>query len=328
MSKALKFTVVLLVVFAMGCGTVAKRSCPFTPRDYPAAQKYIDVEGLRMSYVEKGSGDETILLIHGLGASIHTWKYNLDAFASRYHTIALDLPGHGNSEMPDIPYSVNLHANYIYKFMQEKGIEKATVVGHSVGGQVAVILALNHPEVVEKLVLAAPSGADVYLTGTFKWFTERQFVRRGAFIGIGPATGGKKRFDKIMWKWLERDGKSGYSTALVYDAHSQPTEEWLQEELDYFYDFTVCPKFPDFWRAYIKTAASVPRQFVREKLNRVDTPTLILWGEADGIIPMESVILFNKLMPLSMMSIFPETGHMVMVEDPERFNRIALEFIE
>lgn len=328
MHKALKLAIVTTAVFAMGCGTVAKRSCPFTPRDYAAAQKYIDVNGLRMSYVEKGAGDETVLFIHGLGASVHTWKYNLDEFASRYHVVAVDLPGHGNSEMPDIPYSVNLHADFIYKFMQKKNIGKAIVVGHSVGGQAAVILALNHPEMVKKLVLVAPSGADVYMTGTFKWLTERQFVRRGAMVGLGPATGGKKRYDKIMWNWLERDGKHGYETALVYDAHSRPTEEWLQEELDYFYDFFVCPQFPDFWRAYLKTAASVPRQFVREKLHNLKVPALIIWGEEDGIIPLESVILFNKLIPVSMLAIFPETGHMPMVENPERFNKVVLEFIE
>jgi len=328
MSRVLKFAIVISAVFAMGCGAVAKRSCPFTPRDYDAAQKYIDIEGLKMSYVEKGSGDKTVLFVHGLGASVHTWKYNLDAFASRYHVLAIDLPGHGNSEMPDIPYSVNLHANYIYKFMKKKNIRKATVVGHSVGGQAAVVMALNHPEMVEKLVLVAPSGADVYLTGTLKWLTERQFVRRGAMVGIGPATGSKKRYDRIMWHWLERDGKHGYETALVYDAHSEPTEQWLQEELDYFYDFFVCPKFPDFWRAYLKTAASVPRQFVREKLDGVTSPTLIIWGEADGIIPLESVILFNKLIPVSMLSVFPHAGHMPMVENPERFNKVALEFIE
>jgi len=144
-------------------------------------------------------------------------------------------------------------------------------------------------------------------------------------VGISPAS--YSRFEKMMWRFLEKDGKHNYPTALVYDAHSHPAEEFLKSELKYNYDFIVSPEFPKFVRAYTLSSASIPVDFIREDLANVQATTLIVWGKNDGIVPFENAVLFNDSIPTSMMALFPECGHLAMIEQPERFNRVVMEFI-
>jgi len=327
MGKAWKVSLVLLVVLSMGCGGKDRRTVTYSPRDYKFTQKYIDVNGLKMSYIEEGVGGDTVVLVHGVGGSLNNWDYNIEAFAAKHRVIAVDLPGHGNSERPNIPYSVKLHMDYLYQFLKAKNINKATLVGHTMGGQIAVMLALKHPEMVERLVLIAPSGADVYLTSGLNWIGSRQYVRRSVTLASRVTSTHYNNYEKIVWTYMERDGKHGYATALVYDANSHPTNEFLKNEIKYYYDFMASPEFPKFVKAIRKSAVSIPRQFIREDLHKIKAPTLIIWGKEDGIMPFVNVTLFNDFIPTSMMSIFPKCGHMVMVEKPDRFNRIVLEFI-
>ena len=328
MGKALKVAIVCLFVLGTACSGPFNRKAPYTPREYKYPSQYVNVNGLTMCYIETGKGEKTILFIHGLGGSISNWEYNIDAFAAKYHVIAIDLPGHGNSDKPELPYSVKLDADYVYRFMKEKNIEKAVLVGHSMGGQIATLVSLAHPEMVEKLVLAAPSGADVYLPSTMKWFGERQYIRRAAMVAVGVSPASYPRFEMMMWRYLERDGKHNYATALVYDAHSHPTEEFLKAELKYDYDFIVSPEFPKFAEAYTKSAASIPVDFIRDELQNVKVPALIVWGRSDGIVPFENAVLFNDGIPVSMMALFPDCGHLSMVEQPDRFNRVVMEFVD
>jgi len=327
MGKALKVTVVLLVVFITACGAKRRKIVPYAPRAYSLPQKFADVEGLKMSYVEAGTGDRTIVFIHGVGGSLNNWEHNIKVFAAKYRVLAIDLPGHGNSDRPDIKYSVKLHANYIYEFLKEKGIDKAILVGHSMGGQAAVILALKHPEMVERLVLVTPSGADVYLTTGLNWIGSRQYVRRSVMGLSRLSKAPYKIYEKLVWGYMERDGKSGYATALVYDANASPTKEFLKGEMKYYYTFMATTEFPKFVKAIRKTGTSIPLQFIREDLHKVKPPTLIVWGKEDGIIPLESALVFNDLIPVSMMAIFPKCGHMPMIEKADRFNRVVQEFI-
>jgi len=331
MVKFCKVAVVLLAVVATACaGKVSVKSpkTTYAPREYKFPQKYIDINGVKLSYVESGSGSETLLFVHGVGGSLNNWDYNLEYFSARFHVLALDLPGHGNSEKPNLPYSVKLHADFIYQFLKAKNVNKVTLIGHSMGGQAAIILQLKHPEMVKKLVLVAPSGADVYLTSGLNWIGSRSYVRRGVMTGSTISGAPYKGFEKAMWAYLKRDGKSGYPTALVYDAESYPTKEFLQGEIKYYYGLMNSDEFPSFVKAIGKSRISIPVQFVREDLHTVDAPTLIVWGKQDGVVPFENACLFNDLMLVSMMAIFPECGHMPMLEKPDRFNRVVLEFVK
>lgn len=339
MGKLFRVCVVLALSMALASACAAKKagktaakaepkSSSYVAREYRFPQQYVEVNGLKLSYIEAGSGDKTILFVHGVGGSLNNWDYNFEFFASRYHTVALDLPGHGNSDKPDVNYSVKLHAEYIYGFMQAKGIQKAVIIGHSMGGQAAVLLQLAHPEAVEALVLVAPSGGDMYVTSGLNWIGSRQYVRRSVTTMSRIAGAPYKGFERVVWEYLQRDGKKGYVSSLVYDANSYPTKEYLQGEIKYYYSFMNSPEFPKFVKAIRKSGASIPADFIRDDLHKVTAPTLVVWGRFDGIIPFEGALIFNDLIPTSMMAIFPETGHMPMIEKPDRFNRVVLEFLQ
>src|SRR5439155_1404790 len=135
-------------------------------RHEPMARRLIarDVvaDGIRIHVVEAGEG-RALILLHGLTATHFSWEHTIPAFADRWRVIAPDLPGHGRSEKPDAPYTIDFYAGVIRSLARALDVDEALVVGNSLGGQIAVELGLGYPRFTRALVLAAPAGG--YATG-------------------------------------------------------------------------------------------------------------------------------------------------------------------
>ncbi len=119
--------------------------------------RFVTVNGVRTRYWETGGGDRHLLFLHGFGGAVEEWVFNIPEFESRYHVIALDFPGQGLSDKPDIPYTAEFFAEFIAQFLRSLGIERAAVVAHSLGGMIALMLSIKYPGLVSRMVLLAPA---------------------------------------------------------------------------------------------------------------------------------------------------------------------------
>src|SRR5688572_11610820 len=132
--------------------------------DYKMPVQTLQVaEKVNIAYVEKGKGDP-ILFIHGLGGNLSHWLKQVEGLSSNYHCIAIDLPGYGHSdkEVKTEKNQLSFYADVLHDFIRKKGLQKVTLAGHSMGGQVAMIIAHQYPGIVSKLVLAAPAGLETF----------------------------------------------------------------------------------------------------------------------------------------------------------------------
>ena len=121
-------------------------------------EKFIEIDGNKIRYFESGSSKKTLVLIHGLGASSERWQYVLPLLSTDFHVVVPDLIGFGYSDKPMVDYTIDFLSNFLENFLIALDIEHASIIGSSLGGQIAAEYTSSHSESVEKLVLVSPSG--------------------------------------------------------------------------------------------------------------------------------------------------------------------------
>ena len=262
--------------------------------------RVLSVDGVGIHYVESGEGP-ALLLIHGLGASTFTFRRILPGLARRFRAVALDLKGFGFSERPDGDYTLSAQAALIRRAMDRLDIEKASVLGHSMGGAVAMRLALAYPGRVERLILAS-SASDVEL-GRRIW--------GAAVIGrllplAAPFTLHNRRFRELSLR-------SGY-----YDP-ARFTEDVIEGYMR-----------PARVRGYLRALGNTMAAWRRDPpLNPADItqPTLILWGEADRWLPPSRGERLHRLIAGSRLNLVEGGGHLFLEEQPEAVLHAVEDFL-
>lgn len=252
-----------------------------------------------------------LLLIHGMAGSSATWREVMPALSERYTVIAPDLPGHGESDKPRQDYSLGAHANALRDLLLALGVERATVVGQSLGGGVAMQLAYQHPTHCERLVLVSSGG----LGQEVSWI-----LRALSLPGLEYVM-------PILFPSFARDAGNLVSRSLQRIGLRAPRleEEWRSY---------VSLIDPDTREAFVRTLRAVvnlggqsvsahDRLYLSARL-----PTLIVWGERDGIIPVAHAHAAHEAMPASRLAIFEGSGHFPHVEEPLRFVQALTEFME
>jgi pimeloyl-ACP methyl ester carboxylesterase len=265
----------------------------------------IVLNGRRIAYRSGGSGS-LLVLLHGITSNSATWDLVLSKLARRYTVIAPDLLGHGRSDKLRGDYSVGAHANTVRDLLDALGHASATFIGHSLGGGVALQLAYQYPERVDRLVLVAPGG----------FGREVSFLLRAASIpGSGPvlalaAARPVVEAGTVLADTLGRVGLHG-NTDL--------------EELGRAYALLADR---DSRRAFIHTLRSVvdhegQRVSALERIDAIErVPSLIVWGEHDRIVPARQGERAKQRMPHTSLVIFKHAGHFPHRDDPARFVRV------
>ncbi len=253
---------------------------------------------------------DVLLLIHGLAGSSRTWDAVIPALAERYEVIAPDLLGHGESAKPIGDYSLGAFASGLRDFLAVLDVDSVTIVGHSFGGGVAMQLAYQHPHLVDRLVLVGSGG----LGREVSWLL-RTLAIPGAEL-LMPFWFPKPIIDRgnDLGRFLGRNNIRS-------------------------------PKISEMWRAYSSLAGASNRQaFVRTMRSVIDmggqtvnatdrlylaarVPTLIVWGDRDGIIPVAHGIAAHAAIASSRLEILDGVGHFPHVEAPDRFNALLLDFV-
>jgi 4,5:9,10-diseco-3-hydroxy-5,9,17-trioxoandrosta-1(10),2-diene-4-oate hydrolase len=250
------------------------------------------------------------VLIHGLGASAEIWQSNIEALAARHRVYVPDLPGFGRTAEPEqANYSPEGYSRFLMGFMNALGIGRAALVGHSLGGGVALRAVLDHPGLVERLILVSSAGLGREVSLPLRMaslpFFERVFVKPPLWVF--------KRF-------LRR---------LVYDS-AVITPEFARLYYDLFFHPTTIHAFAEILRAICTLRGARPGilEPIREGLGTIRTPTLVIWGRQDRILPSSQAFDAVARIPGARLRVFEHCGHMPNVEYPEEFNRLVLEFLD
>ncbi len=258
----------------------------------------LTVDGIRLHVTEAGQGPALVLL-HGLSASHHNWELTIPAFADRWRVVAPDLPGHGASGKPDAPYTIDFYAGVLRSLGHALGIREAVVVGNSLGGQIAIEIALSYPAWVRALVLAAPAGG---------------FPRALRALGgaLGAATG-PRLLRLTLPRSLER---------CFYDC-SAPGYETRRRILA---ERIAHQDFPDFARAVARSLAGALAAG-NQPIERLTQPTLLVWGEDDRLVALSGSRRLLRAVPQARLEVLRQCGHLPMLEQADQFNRIVGDFL-
>ncbi|MBF8267490.1 MAG: putative hydrolase or acyltransferase of alpha/beta superfamily [Dehalococcoidia bacterium] len=270
-----------------------------------AEHRYLTVGGVHTHYVAAGKGPP-LLLLHGLGASSVAWSANIAPLSQRYSVYALDIPGHGDSDKPDIDYQVPAGARFIRAFMHVLGINRASLAGNSMGGMLALRTALEFPHLVEKLVLVDAAG----LGRELGWSVRLLSL---------PLAG------EILEDTSLR-GTGAMLRRIFYDRSF--VQEGLLQELH------RTRRMPGAKEAVLKTVRGavslrgLRKEWVMvEALKSLDAPVLIVWGAQDRIVPVRHAHNAARLAPDVRLCIFDGCGHWPQMEKSSQFNQVVLEFL-
>jgi pimeloyl-ACP methyl ester carboxylesterase len=281
--------------------------------------KSVTVDGVNLHYFCGGTGPP-LLLVHGLGSSASVeFHYNLEPLAAHHRVFAIDLPGFGRSDKPILAYTIDLFVRAVSDLMATEGIERAAVMGVSMGGRVALGLALDSPEKVERLVLVDALGIgaprrvlaySILLTRGLGELTLRGTAR--ALRQMNPTM--IRRF----WGWyLKRPNRVDTI--------------WTDERIASH--GTLLAK-PEYRAAYLSALRSIAGMrhlrdgvVVQDRLAELRMPTLLIWGGHDHIFPASNAQVAMGRIPNGRLEVFDDSGHTPQMEEPERFNRLVLDFL-
>jgi 2-hydroxy-6-oxonona-2,4-dienedioate hydrolase len=258
------------------------------------ADQYLKIDGLQVRYLDTKDG-RPALFLHGLGGSIESWSNNIKGLSKDLRVIALDLPGFGFSDKPEIDYTIKFYVQFVAKFLAKLQLGKASIVGSSLGGHVAAEVAISHPGLVDKLVLISPPGA---LPRSFK------------------GTPALRRYSKV----LQAESVAQVKQAL-FTVDNKPVDDTYAKLV---YQKISMPGAKEAFLSALKGSAQAPR--LGSRLNRIKAPAMLLWGKEDNMIPVRFVEPFVKMKNCRVV-LLENCGHRPHAEKPQLFNRLVSGFL-
>ncbi|WP_124711564.1 alpha/beta fold hydrolase [Gordonia insulae] len=284
--------------------------------------EYHTIHGYRRAYRIAGSGP-ALLLIHGIGDNSSTWDDIIPTLAQHYTVIAPDLLGHGRSEKPRADYSVPAFANGMRDLLVVLGHSKVTVVGHSLGGGVAMQFCYQFPRFVERLVLVAAGGVTREVHPALRLVTmpvAHEILTLLRVPGVMPTLRGAAR---TLAAAPHVPGiPAGVSPRRMLNDH-----EDLVRVLGDLADPTASQAFMRTLRAVVdwrgQVVTMMDRCYLTERL-----PVLLIWGDEDTVIPYHHAQLAHSAIPHSELVTFAGCGHFPFHSDPEHFTKVIIDFIE
>jgi pimeloyl-ACP methyl ester carboxylesterase len=276
--------------------------------------QFMDINGIQVHYKQTGDGSPDIILLHGFGASVFSWKEVMGPLSSLGTVYAYDRPGFGFTERPllsdwqgENPYSLTGQVKMLQDFMDQKGIERAVLVGNSAGGTVATQFALEHPERVVSLVEvdAALVGSDSSRLSSW----QRQLLNTPQAKRLGP----------LLMRSIRKWGTELIRTAWHDPAKITPgVVEGYQKPLQ-----------ADGWdMALFEILKAREAQDLTSRLKDINLPVLVITGDDDRIIPTADSIRLASMIPGAELAVLADCGHVPQEECPQKFLKILIPFIQ
>jgi pimeloyl-ACP methyl ester carboxylesterase len=261
-----------------------------------AAGKEAIVYGMKIHYVEAGSGP-VVVLLHGLGGSSQNWAFNTDVLAQKFRVIVPDQLGFGRSDKPFANYRVATYVDFLDGFLKELKIERAALVGNSMGGWIAAAYTLAHPEKVERLVLVDAAG-----------FAPPADFDKNFLVGLNPSTReGMRRLATLVFS-----NKQLFTSDAAIDL-------LLKQRLTAGDGYTI---------QSLNESIARREDMLDNRLSAIKQPTLIIWGRDDGLTPLKDYgERFKREIKGSELLVFEQCGHVPQVEKAADFNAALLKFL-
>ncbi len=258
-------------------------------------EKFINVDEHKIRYLESGNSDNTLVLIHGLGASAERWEYVIPHFKEHYRVIVPDLIGFGYSDKPLVDYTTEFFSEFLKKFLNKLEISNPVIVGSSLGGQITAEYTINNNNDVQKLILVSPSGVMKHST---------------------PA------LDAYVMAALYPNMEAAKSAFEMMSGTSKDIDQKIVES------FVERMQLPNAKMAFMSTLLGLKNsQVLTEKLSSITVPTMVVWGGKDPVIPVkyaDSIVSTIKDCRFYRMD---GCGHTPYVEAPDDFVKIVMEFL-
>ena len=275
--------------------------------DWRAHLHQVAIRGRRINYVDLGQGDmPPAVLIHGLAGNWQNWIENIPRLAQERRVVALDLPGFGESEMPREDIAISGYGEVVVEFARAVGIdEPADVIGNSMGGFIAAEIGINAADFVRRIVLCSAAG--ISITNL-----KRRPVLTAARITAAMTNVTAARVDAIA----KRPGLRHAAMSYVFRHPSRIAA-------DLAYNVMIGSGKPGF----LDGLDALMDYDFRDRLDDVQVPVLLVWGEDDNLVPVKDADEFERLIPNARKVIFEDTGHVPMLERPGSFNDVVVEFL-
>jgi pimeloyl-ACP methyl ester carboxylesterase len=299
---------ILTTILLLFCLSTKAQNCELSYTN--KIKKIVINDSLTIAYKEQGKGKRTFLMIHGLGGNLTHWSNN---FVKYKHCIALDLPSYGLSTMRNFQAKTDLldfYAETILAFIQKKKLQNVVLIGHSMGGQIAIITALKNPKYIKKLVLVSPAGFETFEDNEAK-----------ALMSFSKPETFKNQNEAMVRIGFKRN---------FYEMPTS-TETLIQDRLM----IGKCENFNPYFQAVAGSVKGMLEHPVRMEINKIGIPTLVVFGENDELIPnkflhksltINQVADIGKDIPKAKIVLIPKAGHLVMYEQFQIFNQLVKHF--
>ncbi|MCZ6875718.1 MAG: alpha/beta hydrolase [bacterium] len=253
---------------------------------HTTSMAYLDIDGVKIRYLSAGAG-ESVLLLHGWGCSIESMTPVFDEFVKHYAVVALDFPGHGESELPPRAWNVTDFMVMVLRVMDALHLDRPHIIAHSHGGRVAIKLAATYPDRVGKIVLVDSAG--IRPSRRFKYYVRVSLAKIGKFLA---AYGGR---------WGERMRQRIYASVASQDyAAAGPLRE---------------------------TFVKLVNADLTSELPAIQAPTLLVWGENDTDTPVASAKIMHQLIPNAELVVLQHAGHFSYLDQFGKFRLIVGKFL-
>jgi pimeloyl-ACP methyl ester carboxylesterase len=276
--------------------------------DWREHQRWVTVAGKPVNVIDMGQGDP-IVFIHGLSGAWVNWLENLPHFARDHRVIAMDLPGFGQSPMPAGKISIPGYGRIVDELLDTLGIQRAVIVGNSMGGFIGAEIAIQFSTRVEKLVLISAAGISIEHQRNEPVLRVLEILDDILILGGGWAAtksaglAGRPRARRQIMKLVAYDAEK-LPAALIAEQVKGSGKPGFVPALDALTDYPI-----------------------RDRLSAIECPVLVVWGAKDRLVPVRDAYTFGELIPNARVVVWPDTGHVAMLERPSGFNALVDAFL-
>jgi pimeloyl-ACP methyl ester carboxylesterase len=277
----------------------------YDARGHELAHRLVDVNGVSTYVVDAGEGPP-VLLIHGYGDTADGWRRVIPGLLDRHRVIAIDVPPFGRSADPHAPRLIDFYKPFFPQLLDVLEIERTTVIGHSLGGAIALHLTLERPELVERLGLVAPAGLGK--APPWWWY---------ALTGYGRVWKTALSVPSPITPVLIRQGLTRFLDSRLFHDPRQ-----MRETIEHLVSMHGSPRDFDRLLAAGRCCIDSYTGTLLEDSAAIEVPKWMVWGRHDGLVPSEHASAFGSLHPDALVHVFEDCGHYPHMELPSRFNRL------
>lgn len=275
-----------------------------------AELQHAEIHGYRMAYRVVGDRGPTLVLVHGMAGSNRTWKAVARHLAAGHRLVMPDMLGHGESDRPHNDYTLAGHANRIRDLLVYLDIERATLVGQSLGGGVVMQMAYQHPEMCERLVLVSSGG----LGREVSWMLRLLSLPGSEWVLPVIAPPFARQQGEAVNRWLVRQGWHAPRIAEMWSAYASLTDAKTRTTFLRTLRAVIDPRG--------QSISATDRLYLAAAV-----PTQIVWGDADPIIPVDHAYAAHEATPGSRLEILEGVGHFPQTEVPDRLAEVLVRFV-